>query len=293
MQLIENPTRMQGALMIWLVIGLLAVSDLLLCQHLQMQFHHWAPLALACAVTGAISVFYRVSGRSPGLARAAHWTLAWLVFVNAGTVLIYIAGACGGATYDARLTAIDAAFGFDWTAWYEFLVPYHALRFVLWLAYLSLFPQILISIFWFSLTDFDTYNYELLANNIISLLVTIAIFLMFPALGHQETPRGPDLSVLVALRGEGPWSFDMTQLQGLISFPSYHTVLAVLLTHAHRQSALFPLITLVNIIMLFAIPTIGQHYLVDMIAGAAVALLAIAATSAAPRPRRVAPATTA
>jgi hypothetical protein len=47
----------QRALVIWLVIGLLAVSDLLLCRHLQMHFHHWAPLALACAVTGGISVF--------------------------------------------------------------------------------------------------------------------------------------------------------------------------------------------------------------------------------------------
>jgi hypothetical protein len=166
----------QRALVIWLVIGLLAVSDLLLCRHLHMRFYHWAPLALACAVTGGLSVFYRVSGRSAGLACATHWTLAWLVFVNAGTVLTYIAGACGGATHDARLTAIDAAFGFDWTAWYEFLAPYHALRFVLWLAYLSLFPQILISIFWFSLTDADSNNYELLLNNIISLLVTTAIF---------------------------------------------------------------------------------------------------------------------
>ena len=51
-------------------------------------------------------------------------------------------------------------------------------------------------------------------------------------------------------------------------------------------------VALVNIVMLFAIPTIGQHYLIDMIGGAVVALLAIAATSAAPRPRRIAPATT-
>lgn len=44
----------QGALMIWLVIGLLAVSDLLLCRHMQMHFYHWSPLVIACAVTGGI-----------------------------------------------------------------------------------------------------------------------------------------------------------------------------------------------------------------------------------------------
>jgi hypothetical protein len=99
----------QGALVIWLVIGLLAVLDLSFCQHLHMRFYHWAPLILACAVTGGLSVFYRVSGRSAGLARAAHWTLAWLVFVNAGTVLTYIAATCGGPVHDATLTAIDTA----------------------------------------------------------------------------------------------------------------------------------------------------------------------------------------
>ena len=75
------------------------------------------------------------------------------------------------------------------------------------------------------------------------------------------------------MRGGGPLSFDLSQLQGLISFPSYHTVLAVLLTYAHRRSALLPPIALVNGVMLFSIPSYGGHYLIDMIAGAAVALL--------------------
>jgi membrane-associated phospholipid phosphatase len=92
---------------------------------------------------------------------------------------------------------------------------------------------------------------------------------------------------LLALRGGGPLSFDLSQLQGLISFPSYHTVLAVLLTYAHRRSLLLIPIALVNGIMLFSIPTVGQHYLVDIIAGAAVAVLAISATAAAHRPHAI------
>jgi membrane-associated phospholipid phosphatase len=164
---------------------------------------------------------------------------------------------------------------------------------VLWLAYMSLFPQILISIFWFSLTDADSYNYELLLNNIISLLVTTAIFSMFPALGVQTPGREVELHTLIVLRDGNPSAFDLSHLQGLISFPSYHTVLAVLLTHAHRRSKLLIPIAAINGVMLLSIPPFGGHYLTDMIGGAIVALLAIAATSAAPRPRRIAPATTA
>lgn len=273
---------------IWAAITLLALVDLVLCRRLQLRFYDWSPLALAVAVTTGIALLYHISGRSAALGRAAHWTLAWLVFVNAGTVLIYIAAACGGRPYDATLARIDAALGFDWTAWYDFLAPHRNLRFVLWLSYLSLFPQILISIFWFSLRDDDYYNYELLLNNILGLLVTTAIFLLVPALGHQEINRGPDLPVLLSLRGGGPLSFDLARLQGLISFPSYHTVLAVLLTYAHRRSSLLLAIALANGVMLWSIPTVGQHYLVDMIAGAAVAALTIATSAAAHRTPAVA-----
>jgi len=275
-------------LVIWTAVILLSVVDLLLCRRLDLRFHDWTALALASGVTAGIALFYQISGRSARLAHAAHWVLLWLIFVNAGTVLIYVAAVCGGPTHDVAFAALDAALGFDWTAWYNFLAPHRDLRFVLWLAYLSLFPQILISIFWFSLRDLDYFNYELLLNNIVSLLITTALFLLFPAFGHPAPGRELELQVLGTLRGGGPWSFDLSQLQGLISFPSYHTVLAVLLTYAHRHSALLGPAALVNGVMLFSIPRFGGHYLVDMIAGAAVALLAIAATAAAHGPRRIA-----
>ncbi len=273
----------RGTRLIRMAVSLLAVADLLLCHHLQLRFYHWTPLASACAVVTAIGLFYHLTGRSAVLARAAYWTLLWLLFVNAGTVLIYVAAACGGTAHDRTLAAADAALGFDWQGWYDFLAPHRGLQFALWLAYSSLFPQILLSIFWFSSTGADDTNYELLLTNIVSLLATTAIFFGFPAIGHQETPRGPDLPVLLALRAGGPLSFDLSQLQGLISFPSYHTVLVVLLTYAHRHSALFLPVALVNAVMLFSIPSVGQHYLIDMIAGAAVAGLAIAVTTAACR----------
>lgn len=279
------------ACVIWLAVTALSIADVLLCHRLQLRFWDWEHLVLAVAVTGGVALFYRLSGRSAPLARAAHWTLIWLVFVNAGTVLTYVAAACGGPTRDAELSAIDLALGFDWVQWSNFLASHHDLQFLLWLSYLSLFPQILISVFWLSLHDLDYFNYELLLNNVVSLLITTAIFLLFPALGPLQGGGQPGLSVLLALRGGGAPSFDMTQLQGLISFPSYHTVLAVLLTYAHRRSGLLAPIAIVNGVMLFSIPTYGPHYLIDIIAGVTVAALAIAATAVAAPARRVARAT--
>ena len=271
-------------LFIWAALGGLALADLVLCRRLGLSFFGWWRLALAAAVAVGTAAVYGLTGRSPALARAAHWTLAWLVFVNAGTILTYVAAAGGGALCDTALAAFDRALGFHWTAWYGFLAPRTALRFLLWLSYLSLFPQIMFSIFWFSARGRDTRNRELLLANLAALLVTATIFRLVPALGHPGPGRMRELATLLALRAVGPYLFDLGHLEGLISFPSYHTVLAMLLTWAHRRSPLLLPVAAVNGVMLVSIPTFGGHYLADMIAGAAVAGLAIALTMAVSRP---------
>ena len=276
--------------MIWMAVTVLSLVDLVLCHRLQLSFTNWGRLVLAGAGTGGLALFYRLSGRSERLANLAHWTLLWVVFSNAGAILTYIAAACGGPVHDATLAAGDAALGFDWSAWYDFLAAHPAMRFVLWLGYLSLMPQILISVIYFALRDRDDRNYELLANNIVSLLITTALFVSFPALGPLQRGGQPGLATLLALRNGGPLSFDMTRLQGLISFPSYHMVLAVLLVWAHRRSGLLFPVMLVDTIMVLSIPSFGPHYLVDLIAGAAVAGLAIMTTAVTAPARRHHPA---
>ena len=274
------------ACIIWIAVVLLSILDVLLCHRLQLHFTNWRRLLAAGAVTGGVALFYRLSGRSTRLANLAQWALLWAIFSNAGAVLTYIAAACGGPTHDAELAAIDTALGFDWTAWYNFLAPHIALRFILWLGYQSLMPQILVSVIWFSLRDLDYFNYELLLNNIVCLLIATALFLWLPALGPLQAGGQPGLPVLLALRGGGALSFDIARLQGLISFPSYHMVLAVLLTWAHRRSPLLIPIATVNAIMVVSIPSFGPHYLIDVVAGAMVAALAILATAVANPARR-------
>ena len=50
----------------------------------------------------------RCSISSPAAARLSpgppHWTMLWLVFVNAGTISTYIAAARGGPAHDAELS---------------------------------------------------------------------------------------------------------------------------------------------------------------------------------------------
>ena len=66
-------------------------------------------------------------------------------------------------------------------------------------------------------------------------------------------------------------------MEGIVTMPSYHTVMAVLFTYAFRRTGLIGYgIATLNLVMLLSIPPIGGHYLVDMLAGGALALGAIA-----------------
>jgi membrane-associated phospholipid phosphatase len=87
---------------------------------------------------------------------------------------------------------------------------------------------------------------------------------------------------LVGLRHGSLPSLDMMLLKGVIAFPSFHAVLAILFTYAHRGSRVFVPVAVFNGLMLLSIPSEGGHYLVDVLGGIAVGLLAILMTRALP-----------
>jgi hypothetical protein len=110
--------------------------------------------------------------------------------------------------------------------------------------------------------------------------VTMVISGIWPTLGPFAAHGGGDVVYLrdvLALRAGGPWHFDLLAMQGIVTMPSYHTVQAVLLTYAFRRTGLVGYgIATLNVVMLLSISPIGGHYLVDMLAGGALALGAIA-----------------
>jgi hypothetical protein len=70
-------------------------------------------------------------------------------------------------------------------------------------------------------------------------------------------------------------TIDLSSVQGLISIPSYHTVLGILLCWAVRGTRLCPFAILVNSAMLLATPLVGGHYFLDLVAGATVTVGAV------------------
>src|SRR5208283_1718480 len=114
-----------------------------------------------------------------------------------------------------------------------------------------------------------------------ALAPTLALFAFFPAQSawvYYNIEPGkipPFLIDLNALRSGSLPVVNLQRLDGLITFPSFHTAVAVLLIYAARGTPALVLATVINALMILSTFTEGGHYLVDVVAGAAVALLAI------------------
>ena len=82
------------------------------------------------------------------------------------------------------------------------------------------------------------------------------------------------MSVFLSLRSQEPFVIDFADLEGVIAFPSFHTVLAVL-----AAFALWPIPYvrwaggLVCMLIVVATVMTGWHYVVDVAAGVGVAVV--------------------
>ena len=259
--------------MIWL-------ADAVLCWTSGLSFSHWSPALPSTMAIAIIGLGYHWSGRSVRIADLAHWTGLWVAFSIVGAILTYLAARHGAAWSDDALAALDHRFGFDWSAWFEFVGSHHPLKLVLAVAYASLMPQILGSVLYFAYRGWEDRNSELLSSVTLALLLTCGVFALFPAFGPgTAVPQLADLYLadLVGLHDGSVAVFEIAKLKGIIAFPSFHAVLGVLFTYAHRGRASFYPVAALNAVMLVSIPSEGGHYLIDALAGVAIALLTIVA----------------
>ncbi len=134
----------------------------------------------------------------------------------------------------------------------------------------------------------EMYRFSLALS--IGAVITLGVWAAAPSFGAFSVFTLPDAvagklglvlgfdygHALVQMLKDGPGFISPTELRGIVGFPSYHTLQALVLTWYARGLPLFrwPAI-LVNFAVLLAIPVHGGHHLVDMFGGAAVTVLAV------------------
>lgn len=251
-----------------------------------LMFTGWRLPILAVLFLLGIAAFYSLLRPVPRLAELAAYGASWIALGLVGSIGTYLASSAAQPLQDEAFAWLDDSLGFNWIAWSQFVRSHPAVTEILRLAYSSLMLQVVFSLTVFALIQVPGRNRELLLTASVALLATCLVSAALPAMGpwvHFGVPPllPSDVSYVphvLALRQEVPPVFMLTALEGIVCCPSYHTILAILLTFAHRGLRWsWPPVAMLNGLMLLSIPSEGGHYLTDMLASVPVVLLALGA----------------
>jgi len=232
--------------------------------------HAGEALAIFPALAVA-AIFYRYVRPDRKLADLLAVVLAIGLILFFG-MLISFAAAVFGGRFDFRdpwLQSADAALGFDWAGYAGFVSRHPFVAGAMRFAYASLLPQFFLVGMALVMTGQAARRkiYVLAVGS--TLAATLAIFVFMPAQAYQS---GALLAALNEMRSSGVHTVSVDKLNGIISFPSYHTQAACLFIWAcWRMPYLRWPVLFLNLVLIAATPIDGGHYAVDVLAGALIA----------------------
>ncbi|WP_298241638.1 phosphatase PAP2 family protein [uncultured Bradyrhizobium sp.] len=209
-----------------------------------------------------------------------------------GAPLTYIAASANLPLQDANLAHLDKLLWLDWPAYYDFFVTRPVL-----LQYAVLFYAMILSptltvpiVLGFSKNYVRLQRFVLACT--LTVCVTALVSALVPAIGTYQQYGLPadsegfkamgyliQLERLPLARDGSLRVLELSQISGIVTFPSFHAAAAMLaLWGFWAVWWLRPLALILNGGMLIATPLIGGHYFVDVFAGVALAALSIYAT---------------
>jgi PAP2 superfamily len=276
--------------LIWAVIVLVAVFVVtaLLLSNFHLAWQTFAAPALACSTLLAGGWFYSRWRADARLASGLFSTAQLVAFAAVAAPLSYIAASANLPLCDAALDTMDRALGFDWKALLAWMNTAPFLYRVLRPIYLSLTLQMTTVVLCLAFSGRHLWLRTYTLAFLCAALVCIAISAALPAAGawpHYGLTAS-DSGILPAVSTSWPVFYGLRDgsfrvlvavgSEGIITFPSLHAALAVLVT-----AALWPVrylrwaAVILNTAMLIATPIDGSHYFSDVLAGVALAALSL------------------
>ena len=273
------------------VVLVLAVIDLgtVLTRDIGFDWLSYARLFAVGTFIMAVGLFYRSSGRSERIAMALMATGILVLFTMVLSVFNYLLLPLWREPIDSFLVRIDMVLGYSWPNIVEFAGRHPLLNELTRYAYASTLPQMALLVIILGFGGQQKELHVLILSLTVSGLITIGFWALFPAFGTSvlydisgpiEQAAKPLVgsaygAELLRLGAEGPTFITPEDIEGLVAFPSYHTILAVLAVYAARTTRwLFPIL----VINLFVLPGVlihGGHHLIDVFGGLLVACVTI------------------
>lgn len=234
---------------------------------------------------------------------------AILLFGSVGLMLLssLVAGIIAHAGLRLKRPFVDRALQFaDWLlmidtpAWVFAVSRHPVMAHALAAFYNSTVPVVIITAFALSIVGTKDRTWELVYAYSAGIIICSLIFAAFPAIGtfafagiNPETAPGLPVSAgrfhLKAVEyyryGSAP-VVDIAKFNGVVTFPSFHTIMAIIVAYALRGfGALSYAAALWSALVIVSTVPIGGHFVIDIIGGGSLrlALLLLAKTLARPK----------
>lgn len=263
----------------------------------------YARIALLSLLLAGGGLFYQYRRGEPRLAAMLLGTAFLCAFSAAASLLNYLLLTFHGPRIDTALAAADRALGFDWVAMMTAMAAHPGLNRLLFYAYGSVLPQVALMVILLARIQACEKVYRFLLAVAAGALIAIAAWAVAPSFGAMSVhalpgwvaarvPASVDSAygaALIRMLSDGPGFLAPSDMRGLIGFPSYHAVLALILAwHARGLGRLFWPLLVLNLLVLASTPVQGGHHLMDVLAAFPVAALALAFAGRRAEPRAAA-----
>ena len=263
----------------WLALAVLLAAEVVWASaaRIGIDAGSWYPEIAGSLVLLGSGILY--SRRSPRLSAAMQVLALWTAFTLLGVVLSYLCGRSPCALQDATFARLDRSLGFDWLAWLKWTRAQPGLATLLGLAYDSLLLQAAVTGVTLALADDRRRLADFFWVAFAACLVTSLVSFLLPALGLSVAYgiKPAWLDNLELLRSSRPIVISTATMTGVIQFPSYHTVLAILLIRAWGgRGCISAAVAGLDLLMIVSTLSIGGHYLVDDVGGVCTALISMA-----------------
>jgi len=267
---------------VWVAVGALYLTDAIWCWRIGLTLSDYSGFLTIICVLLAVTALLRGKQRDPRLAVASEVWALWMMFANSANLLTYLAATPALPLRDEFFAGLDIDLGFQWMALFNLVQAHPGINRLLSICYDSLIPEILVLSIFLSFARLDRRLREFFWIAYIAILLTSVISSLAPSVsafpGHGLAGKAGWLHDLGLLRGGADLRFALPDMVGLVTFPSFHAVLALLVIYITRRTGLAGhLFAFWNVIMLVSIVPLGGHYLVDIIGGAGVLAIAIMA----------------
>jgi membrane-associated phospholipid phosphatase len=202
--------------------------------------------------------------------------------------LSYLAAAIDLPLRDQQLVRVDRYLGFDWLQIMQIVDGWPRLLDLLDAAYATFTFQLIATVLILVLArrarDLDRFFITFISASMISEVASVVVPTLGPMsvlAGHSSFANLPTLGrttaeIVTALRDGTLKEVDLDAINGIISFPSLHAAVAVIVPFAlcWNKPLLCAVIALDSVMLVSAIPS-GNHYLTDVVGGVSIAVLAI------------------